>query len=204
MILFSLSVKTSYATVGQCGWQCSSYWHNICLDWDYVCVTPTPTPSPTPTPTVEPTPTPDVTPTPTVEATPTPEDRKPDYWDCSMDHSCVPGISTPQPDMCVPTLKDIPNMLVAPTCGAGALRVLWTPNPDANYAHIVYCEDGVNCNLPINQWPYSLLETNNDGNECVGGLKTGKHYYFVVTPVNRKGAGACVGNYTKPFDPLVP
>jgi len=152
-------------------------------------ISPTSTPTPSPIEECKENCEPSVTPTPQQE-------DKHDNYECWMDNACIHEPSAPQGDVCVPALKDIPTSVVEAD-GIGKLKVKWWKTDDAQFVHIRYQEDGQT------NWPYSLLATPNDGEEVIGGLKSGVHYWFSVAPVSREGWGACVGNWTKPFDPIV-
>lgn len=153
------------------------------------CVSPSPSVSPSATPTlppivwpsVLPSVSPSVTPQPSRTPEPTPQYPTPVFTQLPV--SC--GDPIPQP---------VANIYVdSGVIGDGQLEVRWTPtgNPQPPKAHIRY-------GLEIGNYPYALLETDNDGKEVIGALTNGTHYFFEVAQVS----GVCVGNWSLPYDPL--
>jgi hypothetical protein len=70
------------------------------------------------------------------------------------------------------------------------VEVQWALPTGANKVHISYGEYG-------KPYEHALLNTDNDGNEVIGGLKNGVNYNFKVAGVN----GCAVGQWSAEFDP---
>lgn len=145
-------------------------------------ITPTPTEEPTPTPTEEPTVTPTPTDTPRVTPTPTEEPKVESRSESGSASAPSCGDSKPE---------KVANINVVTTGNKGELEVQWSL-PNSNSVHIEY---------GLEQFAqHALLNTPNDGHEVIGGLASGKHYWFRVAGVN----GCAVGDYSGWFDPIVP
>jgi len=84
----------------------------------------------------------------------------------------------------------IPNIFVK-NAGVGKLEVRWIPS-GGEKAHIFY---GLKAGSP----EHSLINTPNDGVEVIGGLVSGKHYYFAVT----NGSGCSWSSLSNWYDPIV-
>lgn len=142
--------------------------------------------TPTPTPTIDPTPTPEVTQTPTEEPTPTPTETPKNNPTVSSGGSSAPGVCS------ISDIGNVANIYVVTTGEKGELEVQWSLPSNANQVHIEY---------GLEQYAqHSLLNTANDGNEVIRGLKSGEHYWFRVAGVRDCGVGA----YSSWFDPIVP
>ena len=171
---------------------------------------PTDTPSPTATPTLPPEPevcedenatnygeeeeceyeeepTPTLSPEPTREPTPTEEPKLPST------PPTFQGSTTEAPVTCpINTVGNTANINVLSTGQKGELEVQWSLPSGADKVHIRYGLEQVA--------QYALLNTPNDGNEVIGGLTSGSHYWFSVAGVRDD----CVGAYSSWFDPIVP
>lgn len=125
----AIVTKPIGATGQGCHWECARSWHNVCVDWDYVC--PTPSATPTASPTVSPTPSPSSEPTasPTVE--PTPVDL--------TDHSIKPK----EAERCVDEGKPefTPTVTYAWRTGTNLL-VKWTPTDPVKEFVVYYGPTG--------------------------------------------------------------
>jgi len=121
-------------------------------------------------------------PVPTPVPTPTPPGNPPTFQ----------GSTTDAPGVCpINNIGDVANIYVEVGIpNDGKLTVQWSLPENANQVHILYRQYD-------EDWKYALLNTLNDGNEEIGGLKNGVNYAFKVAGV--RGCG--VGNYSKEFDP---
>lgn len=183
---------------------------------DSIGICPQTTPTPTPSPTDEPIPTPTVEPS--VSPSPTPTET-PDPCEVKTDSILeIDPCATPTPTTVIPTEAPqsssdttdhnsagnggslcsdakparVANINVVTTGNTGELQIQWALPIGADKVHIEY---GLEKNAQ-----YSLLNTSNDGNEVIGALDSGQHYWFRVAGVN----GCAVGDYSDWFDPLVP
>lgn len=132
-------------------------------------------PEVTPTPTEEP----EVTPTPTEE----PKGTPPTFVGSSTEAPGVCGDARP---------TRVANINVVSHGVKGELEVQWALPTGGDRVHIEY---GLGQNAE-----HALLNTPNDGNEIIGGLNSGSHYWFRVAGVN----GCAVGDYSGWFDPIAP
>lgn len=167
--------------------------NNQTYDTNGACQQPTVTPtnSPTPTPTVE------VTPTPTGEPTPTPTDEPrvtptPTEEPKGGDQPTFAGSSTEAPTCSDSKPGTVANINVKSAGVSGQLEVQWSLPTGADKVHIEYGLDKFA--------QHALLNTPNDGNEVIGNLVSGKHYWFRVAGVN----GCAVGEFSNWFDPIAP
>lgn len=120
------------------------------------------------------------------EPTPTPT-KEPEHV------STLPGSTTETPASCpINDISRVANIFVKTTGNKGELEVQWALPANADEAHIEY---GLEKNAT-----HALLNTPNDGNEVIKGLKSGEHYWFRVAGVRDCGVGA----FSDWFDPIVP
>ncbi len=171
------------------------------FDTDGACAQPTPTDEVTPTPTDTPNPCEGnlnasldavvevcVTPTiPEPSVTPT----SPPTVQVEEQHNAGSSATTPSCGDSVPGVVANINVLVG-TPNDGKLTVQWSLPEGADKVHIRFAQYGQQ------GWPYSLLNTENDGHEEIGGLTNGVNYRFEVAGVN----GCSVGNWSNSFDPM--
>lgn len=101
--------------------------------------------------------------------------------------------TTNAPGVCsINDIGDVANIYVdSGTPNDNKVEVQWSLPQNADQVHIMYGEYG-------KPYEHALLNTANDGNEVIGGLKNGVNYNFKVAGV--RGCG--VGNYSKEFDPM--
>jgi hypothetical protein len=158
------------------------------------CITPTPLPTETPTETPTPTTTPEPTITPTVEPTQpiTPTPDEPLALMRASNSGSTEGGSTSTP-LCQDTVpyKVSDFWIENPVSGDNALTLHWGTSGDWDKVNIAYGENKY-------EWKYALLGTEDDGEEVIGGLKNGQHYWFQIAYVN----GCSVSEYSEPIDPL--
>jgi len=168
--IFTLFIILFHTNVSACG----EYCHTV-----------NPSPSPEVTPTQIITPTENIIPTqeivPTSEQVPT----------SGPDNTSKNQESKPTSKDCQDkTPSTVANINVVNTGIPGKLNVNWSIPEAGSSAHIEYGTDKVP--------EYALLNTPNDGNEIIGGLTKGQHYWFRVAGVN----GCAVGDYSDWFDPV--
>lgn len=154
------------------------------------CVEVEVTPTQTPTPTATPTPTIiecdgecEPTPTPTVEVTPVPETHN-DVVTVSSTQNTSGDCSALEPQ----PLNDI--WYSDDVKGDGKLTLHWGVDKQYSRAHIVY-------GLAPGDIRYSILNTENDGVEEIGGLDSHTTYWFSVGSVHE----CSVGDYMTWRDP---
>ena len=101
--------------------------------------------------------------------------------------------TTNAPGVCsISDIGNVANINVVTTGNAGELEVQWSLPANADKVHIIYGLE--------QKAEHALLNTDNDGNEVIRNLVSGKHYWFAVAGV--RGCG--VGSYSNWFDPIVP
>lgn len=102
------------------------------------------------------------------------------------------GSSTNAPGVCpINNIGRVANINVeVGVPNDGKLLVQWSLPENADRVHILYRQYD-------EDWKYALLNTPNDGNEEIGGLKNGVNYAFKVAGVRECG----VGEYSKEYDP---
>lgn len=155
-------------------------------DTEGACEQPTNEPTATPSPTlVQPSPTPvdecdqdecvEVTPTPTLEITPTPtgvpQSTSNEVVELRSNTTSTPSCAALEPDY----VHDIWWEQGTPGDSKGILH--WGTNTNYSKVHIVY-------GFSAGDIRYSLLNTDNDGVEEIGGLDNTRHYWFSVGNVN--------------------
>lgn len=150
-------------------------------------VIPSPSPSIEPTSTPEPSesPRPSQSPEPTATPKPPESTNQPAPSDPPKSESKAPTCDKSKPGDVAGIFVDqgIPN--------DHKVEVRWWPPSGADKVHIRFAE------YTQEGWPYSLLDTPNDGHEVIDMLKIKTNYRFQVAGVN----GCTVGNWSVLFDP---
>lgn len=160
-----------------------------------VCATPTPSPTPVVTASPSPSPTPSETPSDSPEPSETPTPSETPEATPSATPSPEVRVETPLTEGGVSTCDatapaKVPNIFVD-NAGVGKLEVRWIPT-GGSQAHIFY---GLEAGKP----QHSVMNTPNDGTEVIGGLVSGKHYWFAVS----QGEGCAWSSLSDWYDPIV-